>query len=273
MRLDLAEATAGVLDRRQSDERSRQRAASRSPESVVTLALLTDIHGNAPALSAILAELDRRKIDLLYSLGDAVGLGPDSNEVLDLLARRPGIRCVSGNHEDAVLAAYEGRPAPPGHESEREHQAWLAARLRPDHALTLAAWPRSIEAEIGGYRLLFAHYHLDEQQQFLPIDPDPSAEKLDRLYAEKDFDFVGFGHHHVLHDYVSSRRIYFNPGALGCGGPIARCGLVHISAEGIHTEVLEVPYDNSGFLRSYRDLGVPDAEVIMRIFHHAERLE
>lgn len=273
MRLDLAEATAGFPNRRQSDERSERRVASRSPEPDVTLALLTDIHGNAPALSAVLAELDRRKIDRLYSLGDAVGLGPDSNEVLDLLTRRPGIRCVSGNHEDAVLAAYEGRPAPPGHESEREHQAWLAARLRPDHARTIAAWPRSIEAEIGGYRLNFVHYHLDEKQGFLPIDPDPSAEKLDRLYAEKDYDFVGFGHHHILHDYVSDRRIYFNPGALGCGGPIARCGLVHISEEGIRTEVLEVPYDNSGFLRSYRDLGVPDAEAILRIFQRVDLSE
>ena len=233
----------------------------------ISFALLTDIHGNASALSAVMGELERRGIDLLYCLGDTVGIGPDSNEVLSLLSQHPDVRYVSGNHEEAVLAAYEDRPAPPGHEAEREHHAWLAARLDADHARKLALWPRRIEAELGGYRLLFVHYHLDEHERFLPIDPDPTAQKLDLLYAETDFDFVGFGHHHMLHEYVSDKAVYFNPGALGCGGAVARCGIVHLDESGIRTEVLEVPYDNSRFLRSYREWGVPDAELILRIFH------
>ncbi|MDO3410469.1 metallophosphoesterase family protein [Saccharibacillus sp. CPCC 101409] len=232
------------------------------------IALLTDIHGNAAALAAVLAELDRRGIRRIFCLGDTVGIGPDSNEVLALLTARSGIAFVGGNHEAAVLAAYEGRPAPAGHEGEREHHRWLAQRLDPAYAAVMAGWPRSLAAGIGGRRLLLRHYHLDDRQEFLPIDASPSVEALDRLYGDAPFDFVGFGHHHIVHRFRSKRRLYFNPGALGCcDRPVARCGLVRFQSGGIHAEVLEVPYDNSAFLRSYAELGVPGADPILKIFH------
>lgn len=231
------------------------------------IALITDIHGNAPALQAVFAELDRRGIDQVYGLGDVVGIGPDSNEVMELLRSRPHIRCVSGNHEDAVLAAYEGRPAPAGHEGEREHHAWLAERLNPAYAKAIAAWPRQLEIEIEGRKLLFTHYHTDQQGSFLPIDASPSLEGLESLYRDTPYGLIAFGHHHIVHEFRSDQRIYFNPGALGCGGAIARFGLIEIDHAEIRVEKVSVSYDNAAFLRSYHELGVPDADFILPIFH------
>jgi len=236
--------------------------------NVKSIALITDIHGNASALNAVFDELDRRGIKQMYCLGDVVGIGPDSNEAMELLMSRPHIHCVSGNHEDAVLAAYEGKAAPAGHEGEREHHAWLAARLNPAYAKVMAAWPRRLEVEIEGRKLLFTHYHTDRQGVFLPIDASPSLEGLESLYRDTPYDLIAFGHHHTVHEFCSDRRIYFNPGALGCGGAIARFGLIEIDHAEIRVETVSVPYDNSAFLRAYHELGVPDAEFILRIFHH-----
>lgn len=48
--------------------------------------LFTDIHGNASALRAVLSYLDQQPdIDAVYCLGDLVGIGPEHNEVIDLL--------------------------------------------------------------------------------------------------------------------------------------------------------------------------------------------
>ena len=51
-------------------------------------AFLSDVHGNLPALEAVLADIDARGIDEIYFLGDVLGKGPSVHEVLDLLRRR-----------------------------------------------------------------------------------------------------------------------------------------------------------------------------------------
>jgi len=69
----------------------------------VRLALLADVHGNLEALTAVLADLDRRAPDArLVCAGDLVGYGPDPDACIDRLRDR-GASCVSGNHEEMVL--------------------------------------------------------------------------------------------------------------------------------------------------------------------------
>jgi predicted phosphodiesterase len=66
------------------------------------VAVVSDIHANAHALSAVLAETDRDPPDELWCLGDVVGYGPDPNECCATIASRAGI-CLAGNHDLAVL--------------------------------------------------------------------------------------------------------------------------------------------------------------------------
>jgi diadenosine tetraphosphatase ApaH/serine/threonine PP2A family protein phosphatase len=66
------------------------------------VAVLSDIHANAHALSAVLAEIDRDPPDELWCLGDVVGYGPDPNACCAEIARRASV-CLAGNHDLAVL--------------------------------------------------------------------------------------------------------------------------------------------------------------------------
>jgi predicted phosphodiesterase len=78
------------------------------------------------------------------------------------------------------------------------------------------------------------HYHLNEKNQFVPIDQQLTIEKLDELYKTFEVDVVCFGHHHILHHFKSKERLYINPGALGCyHKPLAPYAILNISAEGI----------------------------------------
>ena len=64
------------------------------------LAIITDIHGNELALKAVLHEIDQRgDITGIWCLGDMIAMGPDSNEVLDILFGRSDIRMITGNHD------------------------------------------------------------------------------------------------------------------------------------------------------------------------------
>jgi predicted phosphodiesterase len=65
-------------------------------------AILSDIHSNLEALSAVLADIKKRGIETIYCLGDVVGYGPNPRECLDLIIRKSRW-CVLGNHDYAVF--------------------------------------------------------------------------------------------------------------------------------------------------------------------------
>jgi diadenosine tetraphosphatase ApaH/serine/threonine PP2A family protein phosphatase len=91
----------------------------------VRIAILSDIHGNLEALEAVLAEVDRSDVDLVYSLGDIVGYGPSPAACLDIVRRRAAVSLM-GNHDAAVagLTSHEDF-----NDFARSAVEWTAARL------------------------------------------------------------------------------------------------------------------------------------------------
>lgn len=65
--------------------------------------IISDIHANLTAFEAVLS--DAGSYDQVWCLGDVVGYGPDPNECIALLRKQPGLRCIMGNH-DAALMGY-----------------------------------------------------------------------------------------------------------------------------------------------------------------------
>jgi diadenosine tetraphosphatase ApaH/serine/threonine PP2A family protein phosphatase len=63
--------------------------------------VISDIHGNLPALETVLAEAG--PIDQVWCLGDLIGYGPYPNEVVDRIRTLPGLLCLVGNHDKAGL--------------------------------------------------------------------------------------------------------------------------------------------------------------------------
>lgn len=108
--------------------------------------LLFDIHGNLPALEAVLASA-RAEADELYHGGDLVGWGPQPNEVVATVAEA-GIPGVAGNHELLALGAYtEEQPL------RNASTTWTREQLRPETVELLAGLPATIRTE----HFLLAH--------------------------------------------------------------------------------------------------------------------
>ena len=68
----------------------------------VRIALLSDVHGNLPAFTAVLAEVDESGADAIWFLGDLVGYGAQPDECVELAAERCDL-CLAGNHDLGVL--------------------------------------------------------------------------------------------------------------------------------------------------------------------------
>lgn len=109
------------------------------------IAVLADIHGNLPALRAVLAELDRDPVDAIVVAGDVVG-GPLPREALELLRLRPeSMRWISGNSEREALAAYDG--APVADDTPGRAAAWSAQALDGRWRDEIASWPISLSLD------------------------------------------------------------------------------------------------------------------------------
>jgi predicted phosphodiesterase len=136
------------------------------------MAIITDIHGNYPALHAAISQIDDAgDIERIYCLGDMIGIGPDTNEVLELLTARNDVSFVTGNHEQAVLHIVDDKGCLEGHESAYAHHKWIAARLDNRFIPFLRSLPLQQSARIDEVTMLLTHYHLREDGRFRPIDP------------------------------------------------------------------------------------------------------
>ena len=238
-------------------------------------AVITDIHGNYPALRAAIQEIDNMGIDQIYCLGDMIGIGPDTNEVLDLLFSRKNVSMITGNHEEAVLALLNGEEYPESHENVRNHHEWIAERLDNSFIPKLKKLPRYINYLVNSYSIYFIHYHITQEKmrEHISRDPfssiiEPNFNDIADLFADRKENMICFGHHHPVHYFSNHKPIFLNPGSLGCNNkPSARYAIVNANETEIGIDLKEALYDNTGFLASYSRLQVPDREFILKVFH------
>lgn len=238
------------------------------------IAILTDIHGNHSALKAVLDEIDRdNETTHIHCLGDLIGIGHETNEVLDLLFSRKDISFVIGNHDRAIMDILAGEQ-PDSIGAEREHHQWIAKHFDQYFLPHLEQIPKKSTAVYNGQKFLFTHYHLNDDESLLPVDYEPTVKKLDAHYQESQADMVCFGHHHVVHHFKSRERIYFNPGSLGCQHkPLAPYAIITVGEAGnIDVSLKEVPYDNKEFLLSYSRLPIPAKEFVLKNFYGNQHL-
>ncbi|MCX7778760.1 MAG: metallophosphoesterase family protein [Patescibacteria group bacterium] len=66
------------------------------------IGILSDIHSNLEACKAVIFELEKKKIEKIWHLGDIVGYGPNPNECIELI-RKKKIISLAGNHDLAVI--------------------------------------------------------------------------------------------------------------------------------------------------------------------------
>lgn len=175
------------------------------------VAALYDIHGNLPALEAVLAEPDVAAADVVVIGGDALE-GPMPVETLALLeSLGERVRWLRGNTEREVL---ERRDADPGEGGVWDRRAtWVAAQLTPDQLARIAAWPATVAVEVDGLGpTRFCHATpRDDHEIFTAITP---AEAVEPMLAAAEPTVV-CGHTHVQFDRAIGDRRVVNAGSVG----------------------------------------------------------
>lgn len=239
------------------------------------IALISDIHGNKFALDEVLKEIDRDPlIERIYCLGDMVGLGLFSNEVLQTIFSRDDIYPVLGNHDELVMAMAKGEDHTPDHHMVVDHHRYLAERLDKRFLERLESLPRSLRVNIEGRDALFIHYHLEKGMEKEHISKRPySPLALDtastaNLFSDCSFDLIAYGHRHYPPsvDHADG-KLLVDPGSLGISTRnFATYATVDITADSIEARVHEVEYSRKEFAESYPKAGIPGYEFILSSF-------
>jgi diadenosine tetraphosphatase ApaH/serine/threonine PP2A family protein phosphatase len=104
--------------------------------------IITDVHANRTALEAVFE--DANTVDAVWCLGDIVGYGPDPNECIEIVRELPGLKCVLGNHDAAVLKKIDDNAF---NQDARHVIDWTARSLTPSSIKFLDSLPEKVVAE------------------------------------------------------------------------------------------------------------------------------
>jgi putative phosphoesterase len=131
-------------------------------EKASRVAALYDVHGNLPALEAVLSDIEGLDLDLLVVGGD-VASGPMPAEALDRLeAMGDRVRWVRGNADREVVSAYDGgHPAADDRSSDPALRAssWAASRIGDHHRNLMASFEEQILAGLEQDVVVCGHVH------------------------------------------------------------------------------------------------------------------
>ena len=162
------------------------------------LLVVTDIHGNLPALEAVLRDARAQRIDRIISCGDHTGFGPCPREVTQRLLALDAVM-LAGNHEERLPQA----DAPGFAGYNWELLRWTRRQL----VGVPMVWPRTLR--MGG--LLFAHGTPDDPNCLLDSTEVPTL--LSALPQGVEWYFSG--HNHMPWRVQAAGRQAVNPGSLG----------------------------------------------------------
>jgi putative phosphoesterase len=180
------------------------------------LAIISDIHGNLPALEAVLADAASRQFDRLYCLGDLVGYAPFPNEVTERI-RIERIPTIMGNYDDGVGFERDdcGCAYREADEKRRGDQslAWTKAHVTADNKVFLRSLAAEIRFEADGRRVLLVHGSPRKINEYLFEDRPLSS--FQRLAASSNADIIVYGHTHKPYTKLVDDVWFVNVGSVG----------------------------------------------------------
>ena len=220
------------------------------------VAAIFDIHGNLPALEAVLDDIRGAAVDELVVGGD-VFPGPMPLDVLSRLASFSiPVRYIKGNGDRVVLAAKSGgdiSEVPPPYQ---DVVRWAADTLSPEQARKVAVWPASLRVRVGG----LGDVH------FCHATPRNDTEIFTRLTAESrllpvfqgiDVPLVVCGHTHMQFDRTVGTTRVVNAGSVGM--PFGQPGAYWLLL-GPGVELRRTTYDLSRAADRIRGTKYPQAD-------------
>ena len=225
------------------------------------VAVITDVHGNLPALEAALARTKELGIERVYCGGDLVGYGPHPTEVCALIEDR-GIPTIYGNYDYAIGRDLEdcGCAYVTQHDRELGQRSvdWTLAHTDRRAKDFMRKLPFDLRFTVGAEQVHLVHGSPRKVNEYL--FEDKPARLYERLAAAEEADMLVFGHTHKpwVHEY--GEMLFVNCGSVGKpkdGDPRAAFAILRPGVGGVGVAIERVPYDAETVAREVAAAGLP----------------
>lgn len=242
------------------------------------IALIADVHGNLPALEAVLADMLRFDVEEVLSLGDVANLGPRPSASLKRVQALEPLT-VMGN-TDAYLLNPRGLAdvASPNDATPMflDIERWSAERLDDDDREFVRSFAPNLTLDWRGLTLMA--YHGSPGSYDDPVRPLTPDETLDGWFAEYPARLYLGAHTHEQFARRYRDAIVANPGSVGMAFakargnddgtnlPVAEYALLQVVGGEPNLHLRRVPYDLDAYREAVLDSGMPHAETWLAQF-------
>ncbi len=181
------------------------------------IAILSDVHGNLPALKAVIKRLEEEKPDLWICLGDLVGYGPNPSECVAEIRNRD-IMCVKGNHDAGVVGEM---PLKYFRNPNRKLIEFSQKLVGDNQKEWLSSLPLTITGGEGPQTWIAAHASPVRPANWEYLE---SAFKMRPILekSEHQYSFIGHTHRPALvsetvgiNTFQEGLKYFINPGSVG----------------------------------------------------------
>lgn len=220
------------------------------------VAALYDIHGNLPALEAVLHDVRQAGVDQVVVGGDVLPGPMPCETIAALLSCELPVRFLRGNGDRVVLAQRAGAEINEVPEAYRGAIRWVAEQLPPEYVRLLAGWPKTLRLEVEGLEpVLFCHATpRNDTEVFSRRTP---ADRLAPVFAGVAECVVVCGHTHMQFDRLVGGIRIVNAGSVGM--PFGEPGAFWLLL-GPDIQLRRTDYDRAKAAERVRATSYPGAE-------------
>jgi len=219
------------------------------------VAAIYDIHGNLPALEAVLRDIRLAEVDQIVVGGDVLP-GPMPRETIACLQDLDiPVQFIEGNGDRVVRAQMAGTECAEVPERFREVVRWNAQQLHPEDEQLLASWPKTLRVQVRGLgEVLFCHATpRSDTEVFTRLT---SEDRLLPVFEGLNASVVVCGHTHMQFDRTIGSVRVVNAGSVGM--PFEAPGAYWLLL-GPDVQLRHTPYDLANAAERIRDTTYPQA--------------
>nr|WP_263324592.1 metallophosphatase family protein [Neobacillus sp. Marseille-Q6967] len=233
-------------------------------------AFISDIHGNAVALEAVLADIEKKGADKIYVLGDICYRGPEPKRSLDLV-RSLHTEVIKGNADEWVVRGVrKGEVPAPALEMMNREREWTVAQLSSSEITYLEELPSQLHLEIEGAEV--AAFHATPDSLFEIVLPHADDETLLTKMMKPDSAQV-YVYAHIHRPYIRylNGKVIMNIGSVGLpfdGLAKASYGIVEITDGKVSTSIERVSFNLEKVVQLYEEVNYPNAEMMTRVIRN-----